>query len=172
VEVNAETRHRIFVGKDVHKFSCAHMTVFPSGKKERLHGHNFQVEVALDLKGVAFQQFIDFALVKAAIQAQCDAWTERLLLAGRNPHYQSVRRDQHEVEFTLCAKRYVIPADEVLVLDVENIVVESLAVSFAAQLLDRLAACVELDAVTAIEVTVSESPRQGGVAWLAVPARS
>ena len=34
-------RHRIFTGKDVHKFSSAHMTVFPDGSKERLHGHNF-----------------------------------------------------------------------------------------------------------------------------------
>ena len=37
-------RHRIFVGKDVHKFSSAHMTVFPDGSKERLHGHNFMVD--------------------------------------------------------------------------------------------------------------------------------
>lgn len=31
-------KHRIYVGKDAHKFSAAHMTVFPDGKKERLHG--------------------------------------------------------------------------------------------------------------------------------------
>ena len=161
-----EHRHRIFVGKDVHKFSCAHMTVFPDGTKERIHGHNYQVEVALELHSIAFPHMVDFGTVKSAIVAQCDAWTERLLLAERNPFYRAVRRDQAEFEFTLCGKRYVIPADEVLLLDVDNIVVETLAAVFAAQLPARLGPHLRLDVVAAIEVTVSESSRQGAVTRL------
>ena len=52
--------HRIRVGKDSHKFAAAHMTVFPGGTKERLHGHNFQVHVTVELRDVAFAAFLDF----------------------------------------------------------------------------------------------------------------
>jgi 6-pyruvoyltetrahydropterin/6-carboxytetrahydropterin synthase len=166
LEVNVETRHRIFVGKDVHKFSCAHMTVFPDGKKERLHGHNFQVEVALDLNDISFEKLVDFGIVKVAIQRQCETWHERLLLAGRNPHHRTLRHDATELEFTLCQKRYVVPVEDVLILDVDNIVVETLAQAFATQLLERLKSQVELSSVLALEVTVSESARQGGTARL------
>jgi 6-pyruvoyltetrahydropterin/6-carboxytetrahydropterin synthase len=156
--------HRIFVGKDVHKFSCAHMTVFPDGSKERLHGHNFQVEVAIELKTIAFHEILDFAIVKKAIQAQCDSWTERLLLAGQNPHYKELRNDEHELEFLLCGKRYVVPRPEVLILNVDNIVVETLSAVFAEQLVARLGENLRPEVVSTLEVTISESSRQGSTA--------
>lgn len=158
-----KARYRIFVGKDVHKFSCAHMTVFPDGTKERIHGHNYQVEVALELGSIAFGHIVDFGIVKDAIQSQCGAWNERLLLAERNPFYQPLSQNQTELEFKLCGKRYVIPADEVLILAVDNIVVETLSAAFAEQLVARLGGHLRSDVVTGIEVTVSESPRQGAV---------
>lgn len=155
--------HRIFVGKDVHKFSCAHMTVFPDGSKERLHGHNFQVEVAIELKTIAFHEILDFAIVKKAIQAQCDSWTERLLLAGKNPHYKELRNDD-ELEFSLCGKRYLVPRGDALILDVDNIVVETLAAVFAEQLVARLGSNLRPEVVASLEVTISESSRQGSTA--------
>ena len=156
--------YRIFVGKDVHKFSCAHMTVFPDGSKEHLHGHNFQVEVAIELKTIAFAEILDFGIVKRAIQAQCDSWTEQLLLAGKNPHYVELRRDDRELEFTLCGKRYVVPRDDVITLEVDNIVVEALAAIFAQQLVERLGADLRPEVVASLEVTISESSNQGGTA--------
>ena len=49
-------RHRIFVGKDVHKFSAAHMTVFRDGTKERLHGHDYRTEVAIEFRGASLAE--------------------------------------------------------------------------------------------------------------------
>jgi hypothetical protein len=40
--------YRIYIRKEALKFSAAHMTVFPDGTKERLHGHNYRTEVILD----------------------------------------------------------------------------------------------------------------------------
>ena len=85
---------RLFVGKDVHKFSCAHMTVFPDGTKELLHGHNFQASIELDLVGTD-PDLLDFALLKKALQEQCDAWTERLLLPGDSPQLGCQTTWQH-----------------------------------------------------------------------------
>src|SRR5262249_9433815 len=130
-------RHRIFVGQDQHKFSVAHMTVFPDGSKERLHGHNFNVTVALDLRLYAFETLLDIGIVKAAVEAQCREWNEHLLIGEKNPHLQILRRDE-ELEFRLCGRRYVVPADEALLLPLDNIIVETLSMEFARRVIDRL----------------------------------
>ncbi len=151
--------HRLFVGKDVHKFSAAHMTVFPDGTKERLHGHNFQVSVAVDLLGDD-PDLLDFALLKQALQDQCDAWRERLLLPARSEQLEVLRQDS-ELEFRLCGKRYVVPSEEALLLPARNVVVESLARLFAHALLARLEGALRPDLVSEMHVTVTESAGQG-----------
>ena len=45
----ARMKHRIVIAREQYKFSCAHMTVFPDGTKERLHGHNYTIAVALEV---------------------------------------------------------------------------------------------------------------------------
>lgn len=156
-------RHRLFVGKDHHKFNAAHMTVFPDGTKERLHGHNFAVTVALELLDVSLRSFIDLGLIKRAVEEQCRAWNEAFLLAERCPFFTIVSRERGELAFELCGKRYVVPEDEVILLPVDNIVVETLAEEFARALVARLGAALRPDVVEALEVEVTESPGQGAV---------
>ncbi len=157
------TRHRIFVGKDVHKFSSAHMTIFPDGSKERLHGHNFQVSLAFDLVDLSAQSFLDFAIVKQALDAQCKAWAERLLLPEKSPHVRVNARSEIEIDVVVCKKRYgKLPADEVLFLPLENVVVETLAMAFAEALMPRLKDAMSPKTVSGVEVTVSEAAGQGG----------
>jgi 6-pyruvoyltetrahydropterin/6-carboxytetrahydropterin synthase len=154
-------RHRIFVGQDQHKFSVAHMTVFPDGSKEKLHGHNFNVSVALDLHTVAFGTLLDLGVVKRAVEAQCREWNEHLLLPERCPRLEILRRDE-EVEFRLCGKRYLLPAEDVVFLPVENVIVETLAVELARRIVERLGPALSRDVVAAIEVDVREARGQGG----------
>ena len=157
--------HRIFVGKDVHKFSCAHMTVFPDGTKERLHGHNYTVAIALEVDRIELAAMIPFASIKAAIAELCRDWKEHVFLAGRNPHF-TILRDADELEFTLCGERYVLPRHDVLVLPIDNISVEALAAHVAALVRDEL---VRLALpVLAVEVTIEESPGQGASCALAL----
>jgi 6-pyruvoyltetrahydropterin/6-carboxytetrahydropterin synthase len=154
--------HRIFVGQDPHKFSAAHMTVFPDGSKERLHGHNFQVSVSLDLRTVELASFLDLGIVKQALLALCREWNERLLLPERCPRLEIVRRDADEVEVRLCGKRYVAPAEDVIFLPVENVIVETLAMELARRLVERLGPALSGGVVTAVGVEVREAPGQGG----------
>jgi 6-pyruvoyltetrahydropterin/6-carboxytetrahydropterin synthase len=137
-------RHRIFVSKDVLKFSSAHMTVFPDGTKERLHGHNFQVMLEFELETIQLASLLDFGVVK------------------QTPALELIRQDAGEVEFKLCGKRYVVPADEVELLPLENVVVETLAEEMAFRLVERLGSHLKQDVVAAMIVTVSESAGQGG----------
>ena len=159
------SNHRIYVGKDAHKFSAAHMTVFPDGTKERLHGHNFQVSVAIDLKDVSFKSFLDFSIIKEALNGQCKALDDRLLLAEKCPHLQIIKSDKVEVEFTLCNKRYVVPADEVLLLPLENIATETLAMEFGKRFVQRLDATLIKRLIVGVEVNITESRGQGGMCY-------
>ena len=137
------------------------MTVFPDGSKERLHGHNFSVAVALDLHTVALDSLLDLGIVKRAVLDQCREWHEHLLLAERCPALEILRRDA-EVEFRLCGKRYLLPAEDVIFLPLDNVVVENLAVELARRIGERLGPWLRPEVVAGIEVDVREARGQGG----------
>jgi 6-pyruvoyltetrahydropterin/6-carboxytetrahydropterin synthase len=159
-------RHRIVLAREQYKFSCAHMTVFADGTKERLHGHNYTIAVAIEVDRVELQAMIPFAPLKTAVAELCAAWKEHLLVATKNPFFELVR-DDRELEFRLCGERYALPRGDALLLPIDNISVEALAAHVAELLRERIAT---LDAahVRAIEVTVSESPGQGASCELAL----
>ena len=142
------------------------MTVFPDGTKERLHGHNYTIAIAIEVERVDLPAMLPFSPLKAALGELCAAWKERVLIAQHNPHLVIVR-DDHELEFTLCGDRYVMPRGDALLLPIDNISVEALAAHVATLLRARLPL---LDAahVQAFEVTVEESPGQGSTTRLAL----
>jgi 6-pyruvoyltetrahydropterin/6-carboxytetrahydropterin synthase len=153
--------YRIHVKRDRYKFSCAHMTVFPGGRKERLHGHNYYLSMTVELREVAFEKMIDFEPIKQALADLCAGWKEHTMLAERNPHYQELRRDATELEFTLCGSRYVLPLEDVLLLPIDNVAVEPLSAHATDLLMERLGDVLRADTVNAVEVTVEENPGQG-----------
>jgi 6-pyruvoyltetrahydropterin/6-carboxytetrahydropterin synthase len=160
------TSTRITIARDQYKFSCAHMTVFPDGSKERLHGHNYTVAIALELTDTSFAKIIPFAAIREALGQLCSSWKEHVLLAAHNPHYELVHHDDDEIEFKLCGKRYVMPSEDVMVLPIDNIAVEPLAGHCAEVLKAKLADVLALPHVRALEVTVAESPGQGATAMM------
>src|SRR5262245_1212715 len=132
------------------------MTVFPDGTKERLHGHNYQLGVSVEVASVALAAMIPFAPIKAALSELCAAWKERVMIAERNPHLELIKRDAREVELRLCGERYVFPAGDVLFLPIDNISVEALAAHAAALLGDRLRGVLAGPNVLAFEVSCEE----------------
>jgi 6-pyruvoyltetrahydropterin/6-carboxytetrahydropterin synthase len=159
------TTHRIVVARAAPTFSCAHMTVFPDGRKERLHGHNYTVGVAIDLAAVGFEHLIDFGAIKRAVAAECAEWRERTLLAERSPRLDRLERRAGEVEIVLCGARYVFPESDVLVLPIDNTTTEALAELWLERLRGRLASTLEGSAAVGLEVRIEESPGQGAVAY-------
>jgi hypothetical protein len=61
-----------------------------------------------------------------------------------------------------------MPEDEALVLPVDNIVVETLAIVFAQALVARLGPALKPGVVAGLEVSISESAGQGGTYYLAL----
>ncbi|NVB78172.1 MAG: hypothetical protein HOV81_07250 [Kofleriaceae bacterium] len=159
-------KHRIRIAREQYKFSCAHMTVFADGTKERLHGHNYTIAIALEVDTVALSAMVPFAPLKQALAELCAAWKEHVLIAAHNPHLAIVR-DDAELELTLCGERYVLPRGDVLLLPIDNISVEALAMHVAEILRGKLAP-IAGPHVKALEVTVEESPGQGASCELAL----
>ncbi len=113
-----------------HRFSAAHMTVFPDGSKERLHGHNFQVELRLYLRSIALRDLCDFAVVKRALGELCGDMHERTLVALNNPHLRVTVETLNDsdtapgrelVRLSHESGEYLLPRTDVVLLPLENI---------------------------------------------------
>lgn len=136
------------------------MTVFPGGRKERLHGHNYTVSVALDLAAISFADLIDFGAIKREVAGLCREWRERTLIAERNPS-TSIRRSAGELEVVVCGRRYVLPEEDALVLPIDNTTVEALSALWCELLATRLAGLLAGSVAVGLEVRIEESPGQG-----------
>ena len=157
---------RAYIRKEAIKFSAAHMTVFPNGKKESLHGHNYRPEVSVDLKDISFQSMVPFVEFKKVMKEISRLWDEKVLLAEECPFLQIVKRDKKEVEIRLCGKRYVFPADEVVFLPVDNITTETLASAYLDLLIVGMKKVIRAKGspVARIEVRIDEISGQGASA--------
>lgn len=164
--LGGQPRYRIWVARELFKFSCAHMTVFPDGRKERLHGHNYTMRIALDLAGGGFEEMVDFAALKRLGSELAQSLRERVLLPEQNPYLAIARLDppdaaEGEVEFTLSGKRYVLPREDVALLPIENASAEGLAGYASGVLAEGLERAVAPALALGLEVSIEENPGQG-----------
>ncbi|MCA9680165.1 MAG: 6-carboxytetrahydropterin synthase [Kofleriaceae bacterium] len=164
----ARARFRLHVVTEPERLYFGHMTVYPDGHKERLHGHNARIFVDLDLADGAMARMVDLDQIRLPLGALCDAWRERLLLPAKNPFLEIVRDDGDELEFRLCGARYVCPRGDVVLLPIENCSVEGLAEHVAHHLRDAMAAAVAEGNVLGFEVRVEELPGIGASHYLAL----
>lgn len=153
--------YRVQIRKEALKFSSAHMTVFPDGTKEGLHGHNYRTEVSFEFPEFNLSTMIPFSDVKSVMKKICAAWDEKFFLPMLCPFLEIKKQDSDSVDFKLCGKRYVMPADEIVMLSVDNITTESLAQQFSKNLLAALKSGLEKKGVLKVEVKIEEITGQG-----------
>ena len=158
------TKTVIHIRKENIKFSSAHMTVFPDGSKEALHGHNYQIELALELKDASFKKMLSFSEFKDVLRGVAGKWDEKVLLADKCPFYELIQKSKKEIEFKLCDKRYVLPSDEVVLLPIENISSEALASYLLKEFVKSFGEKELKKSVASLVIRVDESPGQGASA--------
>ncbi len=152
-------RYEIRLAKEDFKFSAAHFTLFPGGRAELLHGHNYRVRVVLagsHLDEVGL--LVDAAAVKHRIRASCRALDERTLIpdrAGRASRLE-VRSADGSVEVRFDGRTYRFPADDVVLVALENVSIELLA----RMLWDEIAPVLAATPVESLTVEVEETPGQ------------
>jgi 6-pyruvoyltetrahydropterin/6-carboxytetrahydropterin synthase len=145
----------LVVDKAAIGFAAAHFSILEGGS-ERIHGHNYHVAVRARGRVGARGTVVDFARIKEALVAECDALDHRMLLPAECPDVVLSDDGEGGLEVREGDRRFVFPRDEVCLLPVRNTTCECLAGLLAVRLRDRLG-----DLAVKLEVTVEESPGQG-----------
>lgn len=155
---------RIFsieVAKDYFNFASAHFLIFANGKREPLHGHNYQVSVKLegelDRSGVV----LDFISFKPMVKRICDSLDHRTLIQTESPLLQ-VRRRATEIEVRYRREKIVLPKQDVLLLPLANTSTELLAEHVANRIRHQVGQKFRGAKVRSIEVGVEEARGQRG----------
>ncbi len=152
--------YRIHLSKENFKFSSAHMTVFPNGTKESIHGHNFQVKLCVDTYAASVDKMIMFSSIKSKVKSVCKRLDEKLLLPSKCKHLIIHTKNKKNTSFSLCKKNYTIPTDEIVFLNLDNITTELLAEYVYKELQHSFDHKLK-SKIKSIRVTVQESPGQG-----------
>ena len=150
------------VRKDRLGFAAAHFSILEGGS-ERIHGHNYRVGLRAHGSIRPDGTVVDFAALKAAVAAECDALDHRMLVPGDCPDVVVEELPDGHVGMRQGSRRFVFPAAEVCVLPVRNTTCECLAEHLVGRLRARLG-----ELPVRLEVTVEESP--GQAATVAEPA--
>lgn len=170
IDSNHTTVLRLF--KEAFKFSAGHFTIFGPGSRERLHGHNFGVEVALTaMVNQATGMIEDYNVFKSAVCNLCESLDEYVLLPGQSPLLciQTVVQEEegNEEQLRVAFARakggedvFVFPSSDVLVLPLPNITLESLSRYLCTALLDKHGSRMADQGVSKVVVTVSSGPGQ------------
>lgn len=146
------------------KFSSAHFLIFDDKHAEKLHGHNYQVSINLEVPSEPTSKskledkgyFVDFNVFKKFIKAECDKWDEHVLLPANHPDMKIAKSD-NSIEVKFRERFYVFPADEVILLPITNTSVEQLSRILAENFLQEF----KKYGVTRIRVRVEETRGQG-----------
>jgi 6-pyruvoyltetrahydropterin/6-carboxytetrahydropterin synthase len=154
------------LAKQNFKFSSAHFLIFDETSAERLHGHNYRVEVEIGTPsgagpvkqlGTAERGFfIDFNVFKKYIKQTLDRWDERVLLPNEQKDMSFTEKGP-SLEVRFRERFYVFPKNEVVRLPVNNTSVENLSRLLAEDFMGAFSRY----HIPYIKVYVEETPGQG-----------
>ncbi|MBN1517972.1 6-carboxytetrahydropterin synthase [Candidatus Sumerlaeota bacterium] len=154
----------IRIAKDRFKFSCSHMTIFPDGTAERLHGHNYHVRVELTGSEAPQGMLYDPRPLKRVLGEICAELDEKCLMPRGNPALSVNEDGENNYRVTLFGKTYSLPKDDTALLPLPNITMEALAGHVAERLTDALKLRDCRPTISRIRVEVEES--QGQLVWI------
>jgi 6-pyruvoyltetrahydropterin/6-carboxytetrahydropterin synthase len=149
--------YKVEVEKGNLSFSAAHFISF-GGKCERLHGHNYAVSVILEGNLTEDRYVFDFVELKKTIRGICDRLDHHFLLPMQSQHLD-IKEADAEWEIRFENRRYVFPAEDVLVLPVDSITAERLAEYICGQFIESVKELEKLS-LASITVGVEEAPGQ------------
>jgi len=153
----------LHISKRALKFSAAHFTIFSATEAERLHGHNYHVQI--DIWGNMGREglIIDAGAVKRIVKSLCDELDEHMLIPGESPHISVTDLPDDHLEIRFADRRYVLPRADCRTLPVSNITIESLAAHLGTELREALRQTPQAAAMTRLRIGVEESPGQMGL---------
>lgn len=148
------------------KFSSAHFTIFSETERERLHGHNYTVHLALltevDDMGLSF----DYRVYQDKIMTICSSLHQRMLLPDKSK-YLFLREEGKYIVATFDGEDMPFLKSDVTVLPVTNITVEELSKWIIQQLIQDKTT-LKAHSILKVTVKVHNGPGQSGSASFAL----
>lgn len=119
-------KYRVRVTKDHLVFSAAHFITFNGNICERLHGHNWRV--AVELAGPLDENYyvFDFIALRDSLQEIVGCLDHRVLLPTKHASIR-VTESEREVEASFEGRRWIFPAEDCILLPVQNTTAELIA---------------------------------------------
>lgn len=156
----------IELSKEDLKFSAAHFSIFSADHRERLHGHNFNVFVAVTAPVGPSGMCFSYQEIKDPIRALCAELDEHTLIPRDSPHLH-VEEDGPYYSVKFNEEVMLLLKTDTLLLPIRNTTVEEYARYLLSRLLeDPLFR--ETHDVREIVVKVSSGPGQwGSCTWKA-----
>ena len=156
-------RWSIQVDKEYLKFSAAHFLIFPDGRAERLHGHNYRVYAEVRAELSRHGLVMDFKMVKPVIRELVDELDEHWILPTEHPDLHLREREDGIVEVRYQERYYAAPREDVILLPLNNTSAENLSTWVGRELLRRLRERFPDVEIQGLQVAVEETPGQRGV---------
>lgn len=150
----------IEISKQDIKFSAAHFTIFSATERERLHGHNFAVELAVTAPVGADGICFSYKDIKTRIRALCDELDEYTLIPELSPHLRITTENEFFIVHFNGEKIPLLKSDTLL-LPMRNSTVEEYARYILGLFIDD-GAFVRARSICEVVVKVSSGPGQSG----------
>lgn len=140
------------------RFAAAHFATF-GGECEPLHGHSY--EVAAEVHGSLTDDswVVDFSLLKTILRSLCAELDHRFMLQAESNELQIERSATAWSIRTQSGTSYVLPAEDVVALPIDNSTAERLSEYLCAQLGAALAGHRAAN-IARVAVDVWEGPGQ------------
>lgn len=145
--------------KETFKFSCSHFTIFSATSAERLHGHNYYLDLSCRVSGVSKDLgfAFDFNELKPIIQKACNSLDEYILIPRKSPYLKIVEL-KNSVKVAFGKKEYVFPKEDVKMLPIVNVTSEELARFMSKQISSKFSS--KSLSVSELSVTITETHGQ------------
>lgn len=145
------------VTKDSLVFSAAHFITFNGDICERLHGHNWRVDVSvigeLDQNGYVY----DFIALRDQCMALVQCLDHKVLLPKSHPGIHVTKSDdEREVTATFEDRRWVFPVEDCEIMPLENTTAELIADWFGHELIGNLKLA-DVPTVQSLRVSIEEN---------------
>jgi len=150
--------------KEDMKFSAGHFTIFSSTIRENLHGHNYNLYVAVTTEigdeGLSF----DYRFYKDKLMTLCESLDETVLMPGKNKYLEIIEQENH-YQITFNAEAMQLLKRDVTILPITNVTLEELSNWFLQQLLSDKAELAK-NKVSEINIKVySAFGQSGSASW-------
>ena len=120
--------------KESMKFSAGHTTIFSATEREPLHGHMYQVYLALSTVVEENGMTFDYRYYKQKVHALCRQLNQTFLMPTQSP-FLTHREDNTYHYFTFNHKTMPFLKEDVTLLPLTNITVEELSRWFVQELI-------------------------------------